>query len=122
MLIRIKNAGNAGNETVIVPHSNLLFSVAMLLAREGYVASATKKTRDSFPVIEIVLAYNGKKPRITNVDRVSKLSKRVYAGMGDIHPVRQGTGMLVLSTPKGVMTDVQAREAHVGGEVLFKVW
>jgi small subunit ribosomal protein S8 len=68
------------------------------------------------------LTYVDKKPKITEVERLSKQSRRVYFGMKDIHSVRSGSGLLVLSTPKGIMSGKEARKEHVGGEALFRVW
>ena len=122
MLNSIKNAGAVKLPTVVVPHSNLCFAVAELLAREGYAASVTKKGKKTRKFIEIGVLYDGTRPRVTNVKRLSKPSRRVYRGVGDIRPVRQGHGLLVLSTPKGLMTGSDARKEHVGGEALFTIW
>ncbi len=112
-----------GLPTVSFPLSKMTLSIAELLEKEGYLKEVTKKGKKIQKTIEATLVYDDKKhPRVTDVKRVSKLSKRVYAGVADIKSVRSGYGMLVLTTPKGVMTDKQARAEKVGGEVLFKIW
>ncbi len=123
MIIKIKNANNRGLSTVSFPMSKVTLAIAELLQREGYLKDVKKKGKGVIKTIEATLVYNDKKqPRVEGVQRVSKLSKRVYAGVADIKPVRSGFGTLVLTTPKGVMTDKEARKEKVGGEVLFKIW
>lgn len=122
MLNSIKNAGATNLPTVTVPHSSLCFAVAELLSREGYVGSVTKKGKKTRKFIEVGVSYQGARPRVTGVKRISKPSRRVYMGVGDVRPVRQGHGLLVLSTPKGLMTGNEARKEHVGGEALFNIW
>jgi small subunit ribosomal protein S8 len=121
MLIAIKNGGAVKKASVIVPHSKMKEAIAALLKEEGYiktyhVAGDVKKT------LEIVLEYKGASPRVSDVKRVSKSSKRVYTGVKDISSVKYGHGLSVLSTPKGIMTDKLARKEMVGGEILFTIW
>ena len=116
----IKNAGRARHESVVVPHSKIKLSIAECLVKEGYLKSATKKIRKTFPIIELALVYaEDGTPKISDCDRVSKSSCRVYKGVKDI---RKNYGLTVLSTPKGILTDRQARKEMVGGEVLFRLW
>lgn len=123
MIIKIKNASNRGLSTVTFPLSKMTWSIAELLQREGYLKDIAKKGKKVQKTIEAGIVYDAqKKPRVTDVQRVSKLSKRMYVGVSDIKPVRNGYGTLVLTTPKGVMTDKQAKQEKVGGEVLFKIW
>ena len=123
MLIMIKNAGMAGKEVVIIPHSNLKQAIADCLVKGKFIAGASKKTAEGAkPVIEINLLKVGKGARITDVQRISKPSKRVYIKAKDIKPVRQGFGMMVLSTPKGILIADEARKELVGGEALFRIW
>jgi small subunit ribosomal protein S8 len=122
MLNMAKNAGGRSHETVAVPYSKLKHAIAECLEKEGYVKSVAKKTKLGHPVLEITLAYINEKPRINDVARVSKPSKRVYMSVKDIRPVKNGHGILVLSTPKGILTDKQAKKEMVGGEALFKLW
>ena len=121
MLIMLKNASLVNKASVIMPHSKMKEAVLTLLKSEGYV-KAIDVTGDTKKTIEVALEYKGKAPRISGVTRVSKSSKRVYTGVKDIKSVRYGHGLLVLSTPKGIMTDKMARKELVGGEVLFSIW
>jgi small subunit ribosomal protein S8 len=123
MIIKIKNASLRGLLTVSFPLSKMTLSIAKLLEKEGYLKDVIVKGKKIQKTIEASLIYDEKKqPKVTDVKRVSKLSKRMYAGVSDIRPVRSGYGILVLTTPKGILTDKQARAEKVGGEVLFKIW
>jgi small subunit ribosomal protein S8 len=122
MLIMMKNASLAGKDSVSFPFSKLKESIAACLKKEGYINNFSKKTKKDFPVIEVELMYIENKPRISEVERVSKQSKRVYFGVKDIHKVRNGSGLLVLSTPKGILSGKDARHEQVGGEALFRIW
>lgn len=122
MINMIKNANRVEHEFVTVPYSKIKMAVADCLVAEGYLSSATKKTKKGFPILELGLVYVNGEPKVTGVDRVSKSSRRVYQGVKDIRSVRNGHGIMVLTTPKGILTDKQARKEMVGGEVLFKMW
>ncbi len=122
MITRIKNAQSAGKPLVSIPFSNLKWAVAEELRRAGFLKSLSKKGKKVKKFIEAELIYTDGKPRITAVKRVSKPSVRVYHRVSDIRPVRQGYGIAVYSTPKGVLLDQAAREAGVGGEILFTLW
>lgn len=111
-----------GKASVIVPHSNLKLAIATVLAEQGFLASITKKGKKVKRSLELVLAYNGTDPKIHDLKRISKPSKRVYKNYKQLRPVRQGFGIEVLSTPQGVMSNKQARAAKVGGESLFMIW
>lgn len=122
-IIKLKNAGKAGLPTVSVPQSKVVAAIAVVLEKRGFVKSVTKKGKGVVKTLEIELAYGADgKPRIENVARISKLSRRMYEKAKDIRPVRQGFGTTILSTPKGIMTDYEAKKAGVGGEILFKIW
>ncbi|MEI7709224.1 MAG: 30S ribosomal protein S8 [bacterium] len=122
MLIVMKNASLAGKESVFLPYSNLKNAIAECLKKEGYVSGVAKKVKKEIPVLEVVLKYTDSKPKISEVERISKQSRRVYFGMKDIHTVRAGAGLLVLSTPKGILSGKEARKEQVGGEALFRIW
>jgi small subunit ribosomal protein S8 len=121
MLISIKNAGLVKKASIIIPHSKMKESVLVLLKEEGYIKTYSVQ-EGTKPTVEVVLEYKGGNPRISGVTRVSKNSKRVYKGVKDITSVKYGHGTAVFSTPKGIMTDKQARKEMVGGEVLFNIW
>ncbi len=122
MLIRIKNAGEAGKETVLVSYSNFKYVVAQILLREGYVSAVNKKGRGVKKLIEITLAYKNDKSKILGVKLASKPSRRVYTGVKNVRLPRQGYGEIILSTPQGVLTGKEAKKKKVGGEVLFTIW
>jgi small subunit ribosomal protein S8 len=122
MIIMLKNASLAGRESIAVPYSKMKNEIALCLQRAGYISEISKKTKVNQPILEMKLVYMDKKPKINEVYRVSKQSRRVYFGMKDIHLVRGGTGILVLSTPKGILSGREARKEQVGGEALFKIW
>jgi small subunit ribosomal protein S8 len=122
MIIRIKNASDSKKESVVFPHSKLKLAILDALLKEGFIKSFGKKGKKVVKWIEVGLAYEDGAPKIKGVERVSKTSKRVYRKAKDIRSVRNGYGLLVLSTPKGIMTDGAARKEKVGGEALFKIW
>jgi small subunit ribosomal protein S8 len=122
MIIVMKNASLAGKEVASFPHSKLKAAILECLKKEGYVKDFSKKIKKGMPTIEVELMYGEENPKITHVERISKQSRRVYFGMNDIHTVRNGSGLLVLSTPKGILSGKQARKEQVGGEALFKIW
>ena len=121
MLIAIKNGGLVKKTTVILPASKLKNAILELLKQEGYIKTYIV-SEGVKPTVEVVLEYKKDTPRIQGVARVSKQSKRIYTGVKDIKPFKYGHGMTVLSTPKGIMTDKEAKQANVGGESLFKIW
>ncbi len=121
MLNMIKNAGVRSHANVVVPHSKMKESILVCLKREGYIADFKKKTQKNFPFLEIELSYTDGSPKVKEVKRISKLSKRVYMAVGDIRPVKSGRGVLILSTPKGILSGREARKEHVGGEALLSI-
>jgi small subunit ribosomal protein S8 len=123
MIVRIKNASDSKKETVVFPYSNLKLAILDVLMKNGFVTSFGKKGKKVVKYIEVVLKYdeNGQ-PAVHGAERVSKFSKRVYYKASEIKKVKNGFGALILTTPKGIMTDKMAKEAKVGGEALFKIW
>jgi small subunit ribosomal protein S8 len=121
MLIAIKNGGLVNKATVTIPSSKMKVAILELLKNEGYVKTYNV-TESVKPTVEVVVAYTKGTPRISGVARVSKQSKRVYTGVKKISPFKYGHGMTVLSTPKGILSDKQARHEQVGGEILFTIW
>jgi small subunit ribosomal protein S8 len=120
---RLKNASEIGAERVSVPFSNLKLAIAERLVAAGFLTTCEKKGRKVKKTLDIALKYSGGKvPVINGVRRVSKPGRRVYRRLLDIHSVRHGKGALILSTPKGIMTDKEARVAKLGGEALFEIW
>jgi Ribosomal protein S8 len=122
MLTRIRNAINVGKNEVRVPSSKLKVVVAKELAKAGYLTGV--KVEKSTPRDEIIITINepGKNPTITEIARVSKPGRRVYAGAGEIPRVKSGRGIMLISTSKGVMTNRQAIKNRLGGELICKVY
>lgn len=122
-LIKIKNAGLSGHENITVPHSAIKETIAELLVKNGFLKSFAKKRRNNHKILEAEIQYaEAKTPRINDVMRVSKPSKRVYQGVGAIRSFKNGLGLIAFSTPKGILTDKEAKREKIGGEVLFKIW
>jgi len=123
MLIRIKNAGLAGNDITVVPYSKLKFEIANLLQKTSYVKAFSVKGKKAGKRLEVEIAYRkDREPKIEEVERASKPSRRFYIGYKSLKPVRHGLGIAVLSTPGGVMTDEEAKKNKMGGELLFRIW
>ena len=121
-ITRIKNGSLAGKPSVAVINSKFVFNVAQALKKAGYIERVENKGKEAGSQIEIVLRYLDGGARIRGAERVSLPSKRVYARSTDLRTYRSGFGNFFLSTPKGVMTEAEARKNKVGGEVLFKIW
>jgi len=123
LLTRIRNASTAKHDTVDVPASNMKKAIVQILLDEGYIKSFTVIEDGKQGVIRIVLKYTaGKTPVITGLRRVSKPGLRIYTSCEEMPKVMKGLGIAILSTPKGVMTDKEARKQNVGGEVLAFIW
>ena len=123
MLTRIRNANSAKHDSVKVPASNMKKAIAQILVDEGYIKSFTVEEDGKQGVLDIQLKYGPNKSQvITGLRRVSKPGLRIYTNVEDMPKVIKGLGIAILSTPKGVMTDKDARKANVGGEVLAFVW
>ena len=118
MLVRIRNAAAVGKPTVKMPSSKIKTSIANVLKAEGYIADSRVNTVDDKPQLEIVLKYFEGKPVIERLTRVSRSGLRQYRGKADLPKVLDGLGVAIISTSKGIMTDSQARQQGVGGEVL----
>ena len=123
MLTRLRNANTAKKDVISLPASNLKRHIADILSSEGYIGDVSIAGEGKERTITIHMKYGRDRQRtITGIRRVSKPGKRVYAGRDEIPRVLNGLGIAILSTPQGVLTDRQARQAGVGGEVLAYVW
>lgn len=123
LLTRIRNAQMRGKSTVRSPASKLRIWVLDVLKDEGYIRGYERvKSPDGHDEIEVSLKYFEGAPVIREIKRVSKPGRRVYMGVKELPQVRNGLGVSIISTPKGVMTDASARAANVGGEVLCTVF
>jgi small subunit ribosomal protein S8 len=121
-IIRLKNAGVVGHKTVSAPYSKLRHAVADKLVEAGYLEAATAKGKAAQKTLEVTLKYEDGAHRITGVKRISKPGRRLYTKVESIHPVKFGKGHLILSTPAGILTNVEAKAKNVGGEQLFLIW
>ena len=123
LINQIKKAGAVKKATVSVPFSNFKLSIAEKLKDAGWVKSVEKKGKKIKKTLDITLMYTEEgKAHIQGVKRVSKPGRRIYHGADEIIPVRYGYGALILSTPKGIKTDKEAKKEKVGGEALFQIW
>jgi small subunit ribosomal protein S8 len=123
MLTRIRNAQQAGHASLTLPRSKVKVAITNILKSEGFVEGYVEDDRGPQGAIKIFLRYDGGQTGvIRGLRRVSKPSRRVYVGKDEIPRVRNGLGVAILTTPRGVLTDAQARQAGVGGEVICHVW
>jgi small subunit ribosomal protein S8 len=123
MLTRIRNAQRSRHSTCIAPASKLRANVLDVLRREGYIRGfAAEELRPGVAQLRIELKYNEGEPVIKEIHRVSKPGRRVYSKIKELPRVYAGLGVSILSTPRGVMSDAEARAANVGGEVLCRVF
>ena len=123
MIARIKNAATRKRSKVLTPASRLRQRVLDVLQDEGYIRGYNLvQNPGEFPQFEIELKYFDGQPVIAEISRVSKPGRRVYSGSQELPRVRNGLGMTIVSTPKGVLSDAEARDQNVGGEVLAEVF
>jgi small subunit ribosomal protein S8 len=123
MLTRIRNGQKARKSSIVSPASKLRENVLEVLKQEGYIRGYSRqKVSEGIEQLTVELKYYEDLPVIRNIDRVSKPGRRVYAKIKDLKSVNNGLGTVVLSTPKGVLSDGKARELNVGGEVLCNVF
>jgi small subunit ribosomal protein S8 len=121
-ITRIRNAGRAKNKTTDIPYSKLRENISKLLVEKGYIKNFTVITTEQFPFIRVELKYAADgEPAIREITRVSKPGRRVYEGK-DIRKYLGGLGLYILSSSKGIITDKEAREQGVGGEILFRIY
>ncbi len=118
----IRNGSHASLKSVSAQWSSVREGIARILKESGYISDFKKEEKNNLPVLEIVLKYNGKTPAITEINRISKPGRRVYSGYDEIPKVIGGMGISILTTSKGILSDVEARQQKVGGEILARVW
>ena len=123
MLITIKNAGAVKKPAVSFGYSKIKLAIAKILEREGFIKKVEVKGKKNGKAIEVEMVYEKTgEPKVSGVKRISKQSKRVYGGYREIYKIKNGIGLAVYSTTKGLVTDTEARKAKLGGEVLFEIW
>ncbi len=122
MLTRIRNAGSAGLKKIVMPASNEKAAIAAVLKEEGFIGDFAVSGEGAKRTLGIEIKYYGGKPVIAGLERVSKPSCRVHCGCAEIPRVRNGLGIVVLSTPKGIISGRKAKAENVGGEIICYVW
>jgi small subunit ribosomal protein S8 len=128
MLTVIRNAQAVEKPAVAVPYSRLKYDIAKILERKGFVAGVEKrnrkmkKTAKVWPCLEIALKYTDKIPAVSGFKKISKSGQRIYVAASDIKRVKQGHGIGIISTSKGLMTEYDAKKQNIGGEILCEVW
>ena len=122
MLTRIRNGQQARKDSVVSPASKLRVRVLEVLQREGYIRGYSEEALGAHKGLRIELKYFEGQPAIQHLSRISKPGRRVYSGSQDLPRVRNGLGITIVSTPKGVLSDAETRDQNVGGEVLAEVF
>jgi small subunit ribosomal protein S8 len=123
LIIRLRNASRRGHEATTIPASGLKRRLLHVLQAEGFVGVIEDVQEHGHPALRVQLRYVGdERPMITGMQRISKPGRRVYVGKQEIPKVRNGIGVAILSTSKGLMTDQESRRAGLGGEILCSVW
>lgn len=122
LLVKIKNAERARKKTVRTIFSEMDFEIAKILVEEGYLKGAKKKAADKKSFLELELASRDREHALRGVKFLSVPSRRLYVGYRALKAVKQGYGLGILSTPKGILTNKDAKKQKVGGEYLFQIW
>jgi small subunit ribosomal protein S8 len=122
MIARIKNAQVRNHKKVELPSSNFKVKIADILKSEGFIKNYKVETESSKPVLLVDLKYYSGNPVISTFERVSKPGRRIFSSANSLPKINGGLGIAIVSTPKGVMTDVDARKQKVGGEIICKVF
>ena len=122
MLARIKNSQLRNHKKVEMPSSNFKMKIADVLKNEGYINGFNVNKNDNKQVLIIDLKYNSGSPVISVIERISKPGRRVFSSAQSLPKINNGLGIAIISTPKGVMTDIDARKQKVGGEIICKVF
>lgn len=122
LLTRIRNGALAKQLSVDVPHSKIKIEIVKILESEGFLSGHEVTTETKFPTIKVHLRYDGRRPMIKSIKRVSKPGLRVYKPVTDLKPIRNGLATRIVSTSVGLMTDREARRRNMGGEILCEVY
>ena len=122
MIARIKNAQMRNNKKVIMPSSNFKVKIAEVLKNEGYIINFNILNEKNKNQLEILLKYNLGNPVISTIERISKPGRRIFSSVESLPKINNGLGIAIISTPKGVMSDIDARKQKVGGEIICKVF
>ena len=122
MIARVKNAQDRNHKKVELPSSNFKVKIADILKNEGFIKDFKVSTEEKKNILSLELKYHSGNPVISNFERVSKPGRRIFSSADSLPKINNGLGIAILSTPKGVMTDIDARKQKVGGEIVCKVF
>ena len=122
MLARIKNSQLRNHKQVKLPSSKFKIKIADVLKNEGYIINYKVSSDEKKPILEIELKYNYGTPVISTIERVSKPGRRIFSSAESLPKINNGLGIAIVSTPKGVMSDIDARKQKIGGEIICKVF
>tara|TARA_Y100001970_G_scaffold271358_1_gene366500 strand:- start:1131 stop:1526 length:396 start_codon:yes stop_codon:yes gene_type:complete len=122
MIARIKNSQLRNHKKVELPSSNFKVKIAEVLKNEGYIIDYSVSSEDKKSKLEIKLKYNSGSPVISSIQRVSKPGRRIFSSAESLPKINNGLGIAIVSTPKGVMSDIDARKQKIGGEIICKVF
>ena len=122
MIARVKNAQARNHKKVELPSSNFKTKIADILKNEGFIKDFKIDNENKKPVLSLELKYHSGNPVISNFERVSKPGRRIFSSADSLPKINNGLGIAIVSTPKGVMTDIDARKQRVGGEIICKVF
>tara|TARA_B100001029_G_scaffold94307_1_gene77423 strand:- start:12 stop:407 length:396 start_codon:yes stop_codon:yes gene_type:complete len=122
MIARIKNAQVRNHKKVQLPSSNFKVKISDVLKEEGFIIDYKIDDKEKKPVLELFLKYNSGNPVINSIERISKPGRRIFSSAESLPKINNGLGIAIISTPKGVMTDVDARKQKIGGEIICKVF
>ena len=122
MLARIKNAQIRAHKSVVLPSSKFKLKIAGVLKDEGFIIDYKSIQNDKKTILEIILKYNYGNPVISSIERVSRPGRRIFSSAESLPKINNGLGIAIISTPKGVMSDVNARKEKLGGEIICKVF
>tara|TARA_B100000941_G_C28416782_1_gene506546 strand:+ start:98 stop:493 length:396 start_codon:yes stop_codon:yes gene_type:complete len=122
MLARIKNAQIRAHKSVVLPSSKFKLKIAGVLKDEGFIIDYKSIQNDKKTILEIILKYNYGSPVISSIERVSRPGRRIFSSAQSLPKINNGLGIAIISTPKGVMSDVNARKEKLGGEIICKVF
>ena len=122
MIARIKNAQQRNHKKVELPSSNFKIKIADILKNEGFIKDYKTNEIDNKSVLSLELKYHSGNPVISTFERVSKPGRRIFSSADSLPKINNGLGIAIISTPKGVMTDIDARKQRVGGEIICKVF
>ena len=122
MIARIKNAQMRNHKTVELPSSNFKIKISNILKSEGYIHDYKTNSENNKSILLIYLKYHSGNPVISTIERISKPGRRIFSSAESLPKINNGLGIAIVSTPKGVMTDIDARKQKVGGEIICKVF